>query len=113
MIFRILVVASLLVYCSTAESYGSLRCKGKIIDVGMSMDKVLALCGEPNSRQIEHTPVRHRNVIGFSSFSGISRAELWEYDRGWGKFPVMLRFQDGTLKRVEYGEHRSDAGKDD
>jgi hypothetical protein len=103
----------MLVYCGTADAYGSLRCKGKIIDVGMSMDKIFALCGEPDRRQFEQTPVRSRNISGFSRFSGISHTELWEYSRGWGKFPVLLRFQDETLKRVEYGEHRSAAGKDD
>ncbi|MGI9204965.1 MAG: DUF2845 domain-containing protein [Woeseiaceae bacterium] len=113
MILRITVVTLMLAYCGTADAYGSLRCKGKIIDVGMSMNKVLALCGKPDSRKIEQAPVRHRNVIGFSSYSGISHTELLEYNRGWGKFPVVLRFEDETLRRVEYGERRSGAGRDD
>lgn len=103
----------MLVYCSTAESYGSLRCKGRIIDEGMSMHKVLSLCGEPKNRRTEYAPVRNRNVLGFTSFLGVSHTEIWEYNRGWGKFPVVLRFEDETLKRVEYGERRSGAGKDD
>ncbi len=77
------------------------------------MHKVLSLCGEPNSRRIEQAPVRHRNAIGYSSFSGVSHTELWEYDRGWGKFPIVLRFVDETIKRVEYRERRADAGEDD
>lgn len=103
----------MLVYCGSAEAYGSLRCKGKIIDEGMSMHKVLSLCGEPKSRRSEAAPVRHRNAIGFSSFSGVSSTQVWEYDRGWGKFPVVLRFEDETLKRVEYGSRRSGAGEED
>ncbi len=113
MIYRLLAVASLLVYCGTAESYGSLRCKGKIIDVGMSTDKVLSLCGEPKSRRLVQTPVRGRNIIGFSRFTGISHSELWEYNRGWGKFPVVLRFEEDVLRRVDYGKQRSGAGQDD
>lgn len=109
MIARLTIVAMMLIYCGTAHAYGSLRCKGKIIDVGMSMDKVHALCGAPKSRSKEHTPVRSRNYLGFSRFKGVFHTEIWEYNRGWGKFPVVLRFEDKKLKRVEYGTERSGA----
>jgi hypothetical protein len=46
---------------------------------------------------------------GFSRFSGIILDEQWVYDRGWGKFPALLLFQYGKLKRVEYLRHRSGA----
>jgi len=104
---RLTVLALMLCYCGTADAYGSLRCKGKIIDTGITMAKVLALCGPPKARIIEQAPVRSRTATGFSRFIGVSYTELWEYDRGWGKFPAVLRFQDEILKRVEYRRYRS------
>ena len=109
MIGRLTALILMLCYCVTADAYGSLRCNGKIIDSGITMAKVLALCGPPKNRVIEQVPVRSRTVTGFSRFSGVSYTELWEYDRGWGKFPAILRFEDQKLRRVEYGRYRSDA----
>ena len=109
MISRLTVLVLFLCYCGTADAYGSLRCKGKIIDTGMSMAKVLELCGQPKTRIIEQVPVRSRNFTGFSRFAGVAYTELWEYDRGWGKFPAVLRFRDEVLRRVEYGRYRSSA----
>ena len=103
-----LVVLTLtLFYCEAIGDYGSLRCQGKIIDPGMSMAQVLALCGPPRSRQIEEAPIRSRVVAGFTRFAGLAVTEYWEYDRGWGKFPAVLTFQDGALKRVDYLSYRS------
>jgi hypothetical protein len=73
------------------------------------MAQVQALCGPPRSRVVEEVPVRHRVATGFSRFSGIALTERWEYDRGWGKFPAVLTFQDGKLKRVDYLRYRSGA----
>ena len=109
MISKFTVFALLLCYCGTVEAYGSLRCKGKIISPGVTMTKIMALCGPPKTRIIEQVPVRSRIVTGFSRFNGVSYTELWEYDRGWGKFPVVLRFQDEMLRRVEYRRYRSSA----
>ncbi len=73
------------------------------------MTRIMALCGPPRSRLVEELRVRHKVVTGFSRFSGITLDERWEYDRGWGKFPAVLRFQDGKLKRIEYRRYRSGA----
>lgn len=103
-----LIVLSLSIcYCGTAEAYGSLRCKGKFIDPGATTAQVLALCGPPENRVIEEVPVRSRLVTGFSRFTGIAVTERWIYDRGWGKFPAVLTFHDGILKRVDYLSYRS------
>lgn len=73
------------------------------------MTQVLALCGPPRNQIIEEVPVRSKVTTGFSRLSGIAVTERWEYDRGWGKFPAVLRFQDGTLLRIEYLHYRSGA----
>jgi len=73
------------------------------------MAQVLAMCGSPKTRFIEEVPVRARVASGFSRFIGITLTEQWVYDRGWGKFPAVLWFQDGKLKRIEYLPYRSGA----
>ena len=107
MIGRLTVLVLLLCYCGAADAYGSLRCKGKFITPGTSMSQVLALCGPPESRIIEEVPVRSRVLSGFSRFAGFAVTERWQYNRGWGKFPAVLTFRDGTLKRVDYLRYRS------
>ncbi len=61
------------------------------------MAQVLAMCGSPITRIIEEVPVRTRVASGFSRFIGFTTTEQWVYDRGWGKFPAVLWFQDGKL----------------
>ncbi len=73
------------------------------------MAQVLEMCGSPKTRIIEEVPVRARGASGFSRFIGITLIEQWVYDRGWGKFPAVLWFQDGKLKRIEYMTYRSGA----
>ena len=107
MISRLAVLGLVLCYCGTAEAYGSLRCQGRIIDTGITMEQVLALCGQPDAKVVEAVPMRARVFTGFSRFTGISFAEQWEYSRGWGKFPAVLIFQDGVLRRIEYRRYRS------
>jgi hypothetical protein len=99
----------MLCYCGAADAYGSLRCQGKIIDPGATMAQVLMMCGSPKIRIIEEVPVRTRVASGFSRFIGITLTEQWVYDRGWGKFPAVLWFQDGKLQRIEYLPYRSGA----
>lgn len=104
---RLIVLSLLILYCGSAEAYGSLRCKGKFIDPGATTAQVLALCGPPQNRVVDEVPVRSRMITGFSRITGVTVTERWIYDRGWGKFPALLTFQDGTLKRVDYLSYRS------
>ena len=104
---QLTVLVFLLGYSAAADAYGSLRCKGKFIRPGISAAQVLSLCGEPRSRIVEEVPVRSRNIAGFTWQSGVSVTERWEYKRGWGKFPVVLTFREGELRRVDYLRYRS------
>lgn len=104
---RTIIVALLLIYASAVDAYGSLRCKGRIVDVGDRAAEVLALCGEPARRISNKYPVRSATRSGFTRFAGYTTAETWIYDRGWGKFPAVLTFDDGELRRIEHLPHRS------
>ncbi len=109
MIYRLAILALMLCYCGAADAYGSLRCQGKIIDPGVTMAQVLAMCGSPKTRIIEEVPVRARVASGFSRFIGFTTTEQWVYDRGWGRFPAVLKFHDGKLRRIDYLPYRSGA----
>jgi hypothetical protein len=100
-------IGILLIVSGDAGAYGSLRCNGRLIDVGDSTAQVLSLCGEPSTRVKSQSPVRAGNVNGFTRFVGYSNSEQWVYDRGWGKFPAVLFFNDGVLRRVEHLSRRS------
>jgi hypothetical protein len=106
-LIRTTVLATLLLYAGAADAYGTLRCKGRIIDVGDLQAEVLALCGEPTKRATSKFPVRAATRSGFTRFIGYSTAEQWTYSRGWGKFPAVLFFDDGRLRRIEYLSERS------
>ena len=104
---RTLLLACLALFCSSASNAaGLLRCKGKIITLGVPAAYVLAACGTPENQLIQEAPARSRTLIG-SRLSGIAISEQWVYDRGWGRFPAVLVFFDGTLRRIDFLPHRS------
>ncbi len=90
-----------------ADAYGSLRCKGRLIDVGDTMEEVASLCGEPAGRSIDEIPTRTRVGAGYSRLTGITTNERWVYDRGWGRFPVVLTFDQGRVRHIDYLPVRS------
>jgi len=105
--YRTTVLAILLLSTGAADAYGSLRCKGRLIDVGASAAEVMALCGEPAKRFVTQVPVRAGVLSGFTRFAGFATSEQWIYDRGWGKFPAVLHFDDGKIQRIDYLPRRS------
>ncbi len=94
-------------FAGVADAYGSLRCKGRLIDVGDTMEEVASLCGEPAGRSIEEIPTRTRVGAGYSRLTGITTNERWVYDRGWGRFPVVLTFDQGRVRHIDYLPVRS------
>ncbi|RZV36768.1 MAG: DUF2845 domain-containing protein [Chromatiales bacterium] len=107
--YRTTVIAALLVtlYAGTADAQGSLRCKGRFIDVGAGAAEVIALCGEPGQRIVSRVPVRAAVLTGFTRVAGYATTEQWVYDRGWGKFPAVLHLDEGKVRRIDYLPRRS------
>lgn len=105
---RILLIASLaLSYTSAASAAGSLHCNGKLIRVGDPAAYVLSQCGAPEHQAIQESVARAGTLAGSSRLIGIALSEQWLYERGWGRFPAILVFVDGTLRRIEFLRHRS------
>jgi hypothetical protein len=107
---RLAVVACLaLSYASAAVAQPQLRCNGRIIRVGVPAAYILAECGAPANQVIQESTARTGTSTGFSRVTGLTLSEHWIYDRGWGRFPAVLMFLDGTLRRIDFLPHRSDA----
>ena len=106
-LYKATVLAILLLCAGTADAHGSLRCKGRLIDVGDRATDVLALCGEPSRRVVTQVPVRAGTTSGFTRFAGFATSEQWVYDRGWGKFPAVLHVDEGEIRRIDHLSRRS------
>lgn len=90
-----------LVAASATAARDTLRCGNQIVSEGLSIEQVLADCGEPDQRDREQRPVRSGNRV-----LGTYLAETWRYDRGNGQFPAVLEFHDGVLKSIRFLDHR-------
>jgi hypothetical protein len=105
----LLVLAVLaLSYTSAATAAPSLRCQGRLITVGLPAAYVLSACGAPENQVLQESVARGATANRSSRFVGIALSEQWIYERGWGRFPAVLFFLDGTLKRIDFLPYRSD-----
>jgi hypothetical protein len=95
-------------YTSAVSAAPSLRCNGRIIRVGVPAAYVLSECGAPENQVIQESLGRAGTISGSSRLVGIALSEQWIYNRGWGRFPAVLVFLDGTLKRIDFLPHRAD-----
>ena len=98
----VLLACLALSYTSAASAGTSLRCNGRIIRVGVPAAYVLAECGAPSNQVIQESVARAGTLTGSSRLIGIALSEQWIYDRGWGRFPAVLVFLDGTLRRIDF-----------
>jgi hypothetical protein len=98
-----LIFSSFVVTIAAGEST-TMRCKGKIIELGDGKAKVLKTCGEPFLRE----EVGESAKISIHSRRRASAStryiEKWTYDMGYGQFPRILTFRGNKLVRIEVGE---------
>ena len=79
----------------------TLRCKNALISVGATQGFVAEKCGEPDSKATLTEPIR---VVtpGGSFLNGTASRDVWRYRRGSGKFPAVLTFEEGVLRKLEF-----------
>ncbi len=92
---------ALVVLASTAHAE-TLRCKSSLISPGASQDYVLQKCGPPASKMEVNEPVMARRPNGTTYQVGTTTREIWRYDRSPGKFPAVMTFEEGVLKKLEF-----------
>jgi hypothetical protein len=85
-----------------------MRCNGKILRVGVPAAYVLSECGAPANQVIQESTARAGTLSGASRVVGLTLSEQWIYNRGFGRFPAVLIFLDGTLKRIDFLPYRSE-----
>ncbi len=80
----------------------SLRCGSVLIEPGDDAGYVLKNCGEPNSGAASRGPADLRPP------AEVFHASTWRYDRGPGKFPVVVVIgDDGRVAAIHFEKQRS------
>jgi hypothetical protein len=93
-------VAALLL--ATSAHADTLRCGSSLISEGAAQVYVREKCGEPNSKMDVTEPVMARRPDGFAYQVGTTTQEIWRYQRAPGKFPAVLTFEGGVLKKLDF-----------
>jgi hypothetical protein len=93
------MVAMLLVAPAHADT---LRCRSSLVAEGAFQAYVLEKCGAPDSKTEVTEPVMVRRPDGFTYQAGTTTQQIWRYKRSPGKFPAVLTFEGGVLKKLEF-----------
>lgn len=83
-------------------SADTLRCGSSLISEGAHVSYVLAKCGAPDSRREISEPIMARRPNGTVYQVGVTVQEIWRYERAPGKFPAVMTFEGGVLKKLEF-----------
>lgn len=78
------------------------RCGQKIATPDMSVEELLAACGEPTDKSVEVIDVYGPNAHGSGNIKrGTITVETWTYDRGPQAFTMVVTIEDGRIKKME------------
>lgn len=63
---------------------------------------LVASCGEPTARTVEVVDVYGPNAHGAGNIErGTVTVETWTYDRGPQAFAMVVRIEDGEIRKME------------
>ena len=94
---RVIILAAILVLTSSAYAEDTLRCGGKIVQTGMTMEEVKKYCGNPSSTAIEE-----QDVHAGTRVVGKTQIHFWRYDRASGQRTAVLEFDQQKLMSISY-----------
>jgi len=89
---RLLALAALAAFAEPATAQ-SMRCGGKIIDIGMTSAQVANLCGQPDSKKVETHDIHSGNRV-----VGTTEVSQWTYRQG--VVTRVLEFDQGKLVNI-------------
>lgn len=99
---RIWWLTSILLVPFAATADEKFRCGQSIASSDMTVQELLAKCGEPQSRTQSVEDIRVRNPNnGLVLKNGEVVTEKWTYDRGTRAAPMVVTIVDGRIKRIE------------
>ena len=79
----------------------SFRCGKWIASSDMTLEDLLAKCGEPSRRTSSTEDVMARNQFGLMQKIGKTTMMTWTYDRGATALPMVVTIVDGRIKSIE------------
>jgi hypothetical protein len=110
---KTLVAALLVASCVGGPAYAettSFRCRNELVSVGASMATVPLKCGEPAVRESFCRTVNSRNANGQGTRPRPDlpcvNVDEWTYKPGYGQFITTLRFEEGRLQSIVYGDRQ-------
>ena len=95
------ILGTLLLGAFAAQADDEVRCGNYIVSSDMTPEQILQKCGEPTSRKETEGDVRAANAGGGTRKVGVTRTEVWTYDRGYGTFPLVVTIVDGKVKSID------------
>lgn len=86
----------------TAAQSESMRCGKWVVDETVSVQELLAKCGEPTSKEIATEDVIVRNPLTGGTYRvGTKTTERWVYRASPRRLPMMVTIVDGKIARIE------------
>jgi hypothetical protein len=76
-----------------AEASGSMRCGSRLLSEGMLAAEALAICGEPDFRDVWPAPAPY-------GYGALGQIEEWVYNRGSSQLLRVLRVRNGRVERI-------------
>ena len=102
---RIVLVCLMLIATNSALADSYMRCGVHLVPSSASVAEFLDKCGEPTSKEKKTDTVRAPTGRGTTFILGTSVTEIWTYDRGPQRFPIVLTIIDGRVTKVETLKH--------
>jgi len=89
----------------------SFRCGNDLVSVGAARAAVLQKCGEPVVRDTFCKPVEivtttssRQHPSSVVRVTSCENVDEWTYNPGYGQFMTTLRFEQGRLAAISYGD---------
>jgi hypothetical protein len=102
MTWRGFLLSALLLLASVGRVWAEgFRCPktDRLVEVGYSMKKVVAMCGQPTSRE----DLIETDCSESGACYPVKTGEIWHYDLGRNYLTRILYFKGGSLIKVEEG----------
>jgi hypothetical protein len=109
----VVLIVFLMLTPAVAAARDSLRCQGRLVEIGDTPDEVRALCGPPDKISSEERyPDTWISRYDYDQYGrprlpylteGPIHYEKWTYDFGSNRLPYYLHFENGKLTRIESG----------
>ena len=91
------VLIAFLFLATSVVAEDTLRCGGKIVQTGMTMEEVKKYCGNPSSTAIEE-----QDVHAGPRVVGKTQIHFWRYNRASGQRTALLEFDQQKLMSITY-----------